>query len=187
VSTTVFARQQQRYDTAAEWASVNPVLLSGEIGIESDTGKFKFGDDVSTWNTLPYASGTSSSGGTLAIEVHEHTTASLAPGATEDFSIPAGTVFKLLSVEASTPAWVRVYGTTAARTSDTRTEPGGPLPGSGADYYAELATTATPQTIRLSPVPTVQGTSGAAFIRVGNTDSVSRAISLDFITLKLGA
>jgi hypothetical protein len=187
VSTTVFARQQQRYDTAAEWASVNPVLLSGEIGIESDTGKFKFGDDVSTWNTLPYASGTSSSGGTLAIEVHEHTTASLAPGATEDFSIPAGTVFKLLSVEASTPAWVRVYGTTAARSADARTQPGPPIPGSGADFYAELATVATPQTIKLSPVPTVQGTSGSAFIRVGNRDTAARVISLDFTTLKLGA
>ncbi len=128
-----------------------------------------------------------SNAGTLALETYEHSTASLAPGATEDFSISAGAVFKLLSVESSTPAWVRVYGTTAARALDTRTEPGGPLPESGADYYAELVTTVAPQTIRLSPVPTVQGTDGAAFIRVGNADSANRVISLDFVTVKLSA
>ena len=30
--------------TAAQWSAANPVLLAGEIGIESDTRKFKFGD-----------------------------------------------------------------------------------------------------------------------------------------------
>lgn len=44
-----------RNDTAAQWASVNPVLSKGEIGIESDTHKFKFGDGVSTWDKLSYA------------------------------------------------------------------------------------------------------------------------------------
>lgn len=48
-----------RNDTAANWTSKNPVLLKGELGIESDTRKFKFGDGVTAWNTLPYASATS--------------------------------------------------------------------------------------------------------------------------------
>lgn len=56
MSTQVFARMQQRYDTAANWTAENPVLLEGEIGIESDTDKFKFGDGVLAWNALPYAS-----------------------------------------------------------------------------------------------------------------------------------
>ena len=36
--------------TAAQWSAANPVLLAGEIGIESDTRKFKFGDGATAWN-----------------------------------------------------------------------------------------------------------------------------------------
>lgn len=45
-----------RNDPAATWASENPVLAKGEIGIENDTKKFKFGDGVMAWNSLQYAS-----------------------------------------------------------------------------------------------------------------------------------
>ena len=49
---------QQRRGTAAQWISTNsgngPVLNSGEIGYESDTNKFKIGDGVNHWVTLPY-------------------------------------------------------------------------------------------------------------------------------------
>lgn len=55
----IYAKQQQRYDTAAQWVINNPVLLQGEIGIESDTKKFKFGNGVSDWNTLQYATAAS--------------------------------------------------------------------------------------------------------------------------------
>lgn len=109
-----------------------------------------------------------------------HTTGSLGVGATADFTISAGNAFHLLSVTSSTPAWIRVYGTSSGRSSDTRTSPGGTLPSSGSEYYAELVTTTTPQTIRLSPVPIVQGTNSEAFIRVINTDTVSRTIQLNF-------
>lgn len=44
-----------RNDTKAEWASVNPVLGKGELGIESDTRLFKFGDGVTAWKDLKYA------------------------------------------------------------------------------------------------------------------------------------
>lgn len=36
-----------RNDTAEKWASVNPVLLKGEIGVENDTRKQKMGDGIS--------------------------------------------------------------------------------------------------------------------------------------------
>lgn len=52
---TLNVRFQQRIDTAANWADVNPELLAGEIGIESDTRKFKFGQTGKTWNELEYA------------------------------------------------------------------------------------------------------------------------------------
>lgn len=47
---------QLRNDLAANWVSVNPILAKGEMGIEIDTNKFKFGDGVSTWTALDYAS-----------------------------------------------------------------------------------------------------------------------------------
>lgn len=47
---------QLRNDLAANWTSKNPVLAKGEMGIETDTNKFKFGDGVSTWTALGYAS-----------------------------------------------------------------------------------------------------------------------------------
>ena len=52
---TIKTKFQMRNDTAANWASANPVLLIGEIGFENDTNKFKFGDGTTAWNNLPYA------------------------------------------------------------------------------------------------------------------------------------
>ncbi|MBS7328941.1 MAG: hypothetical protein KIG68_09405 [Oxalobacter sp.] len=46
---------KHRYDTAARWTAQNPILLAGEIGIESDTRKAKVGDGTSRWRTLAYA------------------------------------------------------------------------------------------------------------------------------------
>ena len=43
-----------RNSTASEWATVNPVLLLGELGLETDTGKFKFGDGLKAWKELAY-------------------------------------------------------------------------------------------------------------------------------------
>jgi len=39
---------------AAKFTSLNPILELGEIGTETDTGKFKEGDSVTAWNSLPY-------------------------------------------------------------------------------------------------------------------------------------
>jgi len=44
-----------RRGTAAEWASINPVLLQGEPGFEINTGKVKIGNSVNAWNDLPYS------------------------------------------------------------------------------------------------------------------------------------
>jgi hypothetical protein len=45
---------QVRRGTAATWTSTNPTLAAGEVGFETDTGKFKIGDGSSTWNGLAY-------------------------------------------------------------------------------------------------------------------------------------
>ena len=47
-------RTAQRRGTAAHWTTVNPILFDGEIGLETDTKQFKFGDGVTAWNSLPY-------------------------------------------------------------------------------------------------------------------------------------
>jgi len=53
-------RIQLRRDTAANWTSSNPVLRAGELGIETDTLKFKIGNGSSTWTQITsYANVTS--------------------------------------------------------------------------------------------------------------------------------
>jgi hypothetical protein len=54
-------RYQNRRDTAALWTSRNPILAAGECGLETDTNKFKYGDGVTEWVDLEYASGTTNS------------------------------------------------------------------------------------------------------------------------------
>lgn len=46
---------QVRRGTAATWTSTNPTLAAGEVGFETDTGKFKIGTGSSTWNALGYS------------------------------------------------------------------------------------------------------------------------------------
>ena len=53
-ATEIKVQMQQRRDTAAAWTSGNPTLLSGELGYETDTGKFKIGDGATRWNSLSY-------------------------------------------------------------------------------------------------------------------------------------
>ena len=47
-------RFQQKRDTAANWTTNDPILLSGEIGFETDTGKLKIGDGSTVWSSLDY-------------------------------------------------------------------------------------------------------------------------------------
>lgn len=44
-----------RNDIAANWVASNPILLKGELGIETDTNKFKIGDGVKAWKDLAYS------------------------------------------------------------------------------------------------------------------------------------
>lgn len=57
-NTTLDVKIQIRNDTKNNWTTQNPVLLKGEMGVETDTRKFKFGDGVNDWKTLEYASAT---------------------------------------------------------------------------------------------------------------------------------
>lgn len=49
-------RMYQRRGTAAQWADVATTVLlqAGEIGLETDTGKFKIGNGTAVWSALSY-------------------------------------------------------------------------------------------------------------------------------------
>jgi len=49
-----YIQLQFRRDTSLNWAQTNPLLASGEMGIELDTHTFKIGDGILRWNELPY-------------------------------------------------------------------------------------------------------------------------------------
>jgi len=55
---------QFRRDTTANWTSINPILLQGELAYSLDTGFAKIGDGTSTWTQLTYFGGTGPTGPT---------------------------------------------------------------------------------------------------------------------------
>ena len=50
-------RIKLRRDTAANWTTENPILAEGEPGLETDTGRIKYGDGTTAWASLDYAGG----------------------------------------------------------------------------------------------------------------------------------
>lgn len=52
---TLNIRIQLRNDTAGNWNTQNPVLLEGEMGVETDTGKTKIGNGTAHWKDLKYS------------------------------------------------------------------------------------------------------------------------------------
>ena len=51
---TLSTKIKLRRDTATNWATLNPILLLGEQGLELDTGFIKIGDGSTAWNNLTY-------------------------------------------------------------------------------------------------------------------------------------
>lgn len=51
----IILRFRVRRRTADEWVTINEVLLNAEIGLETDTDKFKFGNGIDPWVDLPYS------------------------------------------------------------------------------------------------------------------------------------
>lgn len=47
---------QLRRDVASAWTSSNPTLSVGEMGVETDTAKYKIGDGTTAWTSLGYSS-----------------------------------------------------------------------------------------------------------------------------------
>ena len=45
---------QLRHDTSDKWQTANPILASGEVGVETDTQKMKVGNGTTAYNSLEY-------------------------------------------------------------------------------------------------------------------------------------
>ncbi len=80
-----------RYGTAAQATASNPILNKGAQGIEADTGKFKIGDGVTAWVSLPYVGPVKSA--TVAASAAINTTETIIGGGvgTEAF-VPANSL-----------------------------------------------------------------------------------------------
>jgi hypothetical protein len=90
---------RHRRDTAANWTSNNPVLEAGQLGLETDTLKIKFGDGTTAWNSLSYASGGGGGGGVTDGDKGDITVSS--SGATWTIDNDAVTYAKMQNVSAT--------------------------------------------------------------------------------------
>lgn len=52
---TLKTRFQLRHGTSESWTTSNPILLEGEVGVETDTNKLKIGDGKTAWKDLKYS------------------------------------------------------------------------------------------------------------------------------------
>lgn len=95
-------RFKLRNGTAAAWTAANPVLLAGEIGIETDNRRYKIGDGSTAWSSLSYyiegvlARGQASkmTGGTIAVATagtYQSTGLTATFDAASDYQVVLGT------------------------------------------------------------------------------------------------
>jgi len=84
-------RIQVRRGTAAQWTSVNPILAAGELGVESDTNLFKFGNGSSTWTALSYANNSDVAIGEISQDAI-NTALTMGAGLTKTYNDGANTI-----------------------------------------------------------------------------------------------
>lgn len=108
---------QLRRGTAAQWTAADPILAEGEIGLETDTGKIKFGNGVGLWSALSYfASGGVTDHGALtglADDDHpQYLTAAEGAAAFADVTEPIAVAHQDDVTDAHTAAHILVDSTT---------------------------------------------------------------------------
>lgn len=98
---TILIPVQVKRQTAAAWTAADPVLLEGEPGFETDTGRLKIGDGVTVWSGLSYIGG---AGGTGSLT-----------GAVDPNGVVNGVLGQVYTqvVGAAVTIWVNTDGVTA--------------------------------------------------------------------------
>ena len=84
-------RIQVRRGTSSEWTSANPVLAAGEMGVETNTNLFKFGNGSSTWTALSYANNSDVAIGEISQDAI-NTALSMGSGLTKTYDDGANTI-----------------------------------------------------------------------------------------------
>jgi Major tropism determinant N-terminal domain len=84
-------RIQVRRGLASEWTTANPVLAAGEMGVETNTNLFKFGNGTATWTALPYANNSDVAIGEISQDAINNAL-SLGAGLTKTYDDGANTI-----------------------------------------------------------------------------------------------
>jgi hypothetical protein len=84
-------RIQVRRGTASEWTAANPVLAAGEMGVETNTNLFKFGNGSSTWTALSYANNSDVAIGEISQDAI-NTALTMGAGLTKTYNDGANTI-----------------------------------------------------------------------------------------------
>jgi hypothetical protein len=111
-------RIQVRRGTASEWTAANPVLAAGEMGVETNTNLFKFGNGSSTWTALSYANNSDVAIGEISQDAI-NTALTMGAGLTKTYNDGANTI--TITVDTGVVS-TRAFATAAAATAQTAAE-----------------------------------------------------------------
>ena len=107
-------RIQVRRGTASEWTAANPVLAAGEMGVETNTNKFKFGNGSSAWTALSYAASDSAAISEISQDAID-TALTMGAGLTKTYNDGANTITITVDTDiVSTKAFATSEATTKA-------------------------------------------------------------------------
>ena len=130
-------RIQVRRGTASQWTSVNPILAAGELGVESDTNLFKFGNGSSTWTALAYANNSDVAIGEISQDAI-NAALTMGSGLTKTYDDVANTI--TLDIDSTIATKTYADGAVSTHSSDTTSV-------HGITDTAELATKAFAATL----------------------------------------
>ena len=110
-------RIQVRRGTASQWTSANPTLAAGELGVESDTNLFKFGNGSTAWTSLAYANNSDVAIGEISQDAI-NTALTMGAGLTKTYNDGANTI--TITVDSSVVA-LKSYVDSALTTHEADT------------------------------------------------------------------
>jgi hypothetical protein len=171
---------QPRRGTSDQWTSANPILAVGEMGYETDTKKFKYGDGLTNWLDLPYGISVSnlSDAGLVGIELLNSDTAeqartilnigtgvSVTTSGITDSTTVGRAVIKAATTDAALTA---IGGTTVGKAVFTAANAAAGLTALGAGTYSKPST-GIPSTDLATAVQTALTAAGTALQAVNST------------------
>lgn len=116
-------------------------------------------------------------GQTTILEV---VTNSILPGETLELEFSTPSSYQINSVVTSCPCWLRVYGTSYGRSTDSRIEPGPPFPEPGSGFCAEAQLVSNNLTTSFSPPADVQVENTSTLLKIRNDSGIAQGITITF-------